>query len=359
MHRRTLPELPKTMRAAVYRGRGKVRVESLPVPALKAGEVLVRVACCGVCHTDLKKIRYGLQKPPRVYGHETAGTIVRTGRGVRGWKVGDRVAVFHHVPCGDCFYCDRGAFAQCAGYKKTGTTAGFEPAGGGYAEYVRVLPWIVRGGMVRIPKGVSFEAAHFLEPLNTCYKAVERLVPARGDVALVFGQGPIGLLFTQLLKLRGAKVLALDLMPSRRRLARKLGAAEALDPRAASVQHSVDRRTKKRGADLAVVAVPSEPAAQQALNLLRPGGQVLLFAHTRRGDEIALDPSAVCVDEKTVLGSYSACPDPGGKIAQLVFRRKVKAEPLVTHRYPLARIAEAFRRAEQPDGRSLKVVVLP
>lgn len=359
MHRRSAPSLPKTMRAAVYRGRGKVRVETLPVPETGAGEVLVRVACCGVCHTDLKKIRYGLQAPPRVYGHETAGTIVRTGRGVRGWKVGDRVAVFHHVPCGDCFYCGRGAFAQCAGYKKTGTTAGFEPAGGGYAEYVRVLPWIVRGGMVRIPRGVSFEAAHFLEPLNTCYKAVERLAPARGDVALVFGQGPIGLLFTQLLKLRGAQVLGLDLLPPRRRLAKKLGAAEALDPRAASVRRSVGRCTKNRGADLAVVAVPSEAAARQALALLRPGGQMLLFAHTKRGDELAFDPSSVCVDEKTVLGSYSACPDPGGKIARLVFRRKIEVEPLVTHRYPLARIDEAFRRAERPDARSLKVVVLP
>ena len=214
--------IPAQMKAAVYRGRGKVVVETVPVPAISAGEALVQVAACGVCHTDLKKVEHGLQEPPRIYGHEMAGTIVALGRGVKGWKIGDRVAVFHHIPCGRCFYCDRQDYAQCPVYKKTGSTAGFEPAGGGFAEYLRVLPWIVKGGMVKVPKGVPLENASFLEPVNTCLKGVDRLRLRKGDVVPVFGQGPIGLLFTQLLKARKAKPVGLDLIPSRLSLSTNL-----------------------------------------------------------------------------------------------------------------------------------------
>src|SRR4051812_43626376 len=117
------------MRAGVYRGVDDVRVETVDEPAIGPGEVLVRVEVCGVCGTDLKKIHYGLVPPPRIFGHETAGTIVAVGAGVEAWKPGDRAAVNHHVPClrPDCFFCSRKAFAQCPVYKRTGATAGFEP----------------------------------------------------------------------------------------------------------------------------------------------------------------------------------------------------------------------------------------
>ncbi|MEN9776552.1 MAG: hypothetical protein RJB04_307, partial [Verrucomicrobiota bacterium] len=130
--------IPKTMRAVVYRGVNDLQVEEVPVPRIKSSELLVRVGICGVCPTDIKKIYSGTQSPPRIYGHETAGTIVRVGSRVQGWKVGDRVGLHHHVPCLDCHFCRHQTFAQCETYKKTGITAGFEPAGGGYAEYVRV-----------------------------------------------------------------------------------------------------------------------------------------------------------------------------------------------------------------------------
>jgi L-iditol 2-dehydrogenase len=238
--------------------------------------VLVKIAACGVCHTDLKKVEYGLQAPPRIYGHEMAGTIAAMGRGVRGWKVGDRVAVFHHIPCGTCFYCQRKDYAQCPVYKKTGSTAGFEPAGGGFAEYIRVLPWIVKTGMVRVPRSVPLEYASFLEPVNTCLKGVDRLNLRRGDRALVFGQGPIGLLFTQLLKARGARPVGLDLIASRRRLSTRLGAEWSADPRSPAFEKRLRKESEGRGADAAVLAVPSEAALKQALSLLRPGGTVLL-----------------------------------------------------------------------------------
>src|SRR5476651_2708585 len=220
------------MRAVVYRGVNDLRVETVPVPRIGANELLVKVAVCGVCPTDIKKIHYGTVPPPRIFGHETAGTIVKIGGGTGGrpqglpasrFKVGDRVALHHHVPCMDCHFCRHRAFAQCATYKRTGITAGFEPAGGGYAEYVRVMNFVLPG-VVKIPAKNSFAEGALLEPVNTVLKAVKRLNLLRGDSVLVAGQGPIGLMFTKILQLRGIRVLATDLMESRLKLAKKFGA---------------------------------------------------------------------------------------------------------------------------------------
>src|SRR5579884_3096989 len=153
--------IPSTMKAAVYRGVGDVRLESVPVPKLEPGEILVRVHICGICGTDLKKIATGSHTAPRIFGHETSGTVAAIGENVAEFSVGDRVVVFHHIPCGKCYYCQHKTFAQCATYKQVGCTAGFEPSGGGFAEYVRVMDWIVREGVERIPDDVSFEQASF------------------------------------------------------------------------------------------------------------------------------------------------------------------------------------------------------
>src|ERR1039458_10647589 len=211
------------MRAVVYRGPNDLRLETLPIPEIHPGELLVQVAVCGVCPTDISKIHHGPAPPPRVFGHETAGVIVKTGSGVRQFRVGDRVALHHHVPCLKCHYCRHRAFAQCSQYKRTGITAGFEPAGGGYAEYVRVMPFVLPG-VVRIPARNSFLEGALLEPVSTVLKAVKRLALLRGDTVLVAGQGPIGLMFTRLLTLQGMKVVATDLLPTRLALAREFGA---------------------------------------------------------------------------------------------------------------------------------------
>ena len=176
----TKQAIPTTMRAAVYRGVNDVRVETVPVPKIGPGELLIRVHTCGICGTDLKKIATGSHSAPRIFGHETCGRGCGSrARAVSQFKPGDRVMVFHHIPCGECYYCRHKTFAQCETYKKVGCTAGFEPSGGGFAEYVRVMDWIVDQGTVRIPDGVSFEQACFVEPVNTCMKGIEtlRLLP--------------------------------------------------------------------------------------------------------------------------------------------------------------------------------------
>jgi L-iditol 2-dehydrogenase len=349
-------KVPKTMRAVVYRGVKDLRVETLPVPRIGTGELLVKVAACGVCPTDIKKIHYGTVPPPRVFGHETAGTIVRVGTRVRGFRVGERVALHHHVPCLKCHACRHRAFAQCPQYKRTGITAGFEPAGGGYAEYLRVMSFVLPG-VVRIPRRNSFIEGAMLEPVNTVLKAVKRLALRPGDTVLVAGQGPIGLMFTRLLALRGMKVVATDLLPARLALARKWGARWALNAGAEDFAQALGLVTRGRGLDAAVIAVPSDAAVAQAQEFVRGGGQILLFAHTKRGSRTAMDLSSVCVDEKDLIGSYSADFTLQKEAAKLVFSRQLHVRSLVTHQLPLAETSAGIDLAAHPSPEALKIVI--
>ncbi len=347
------------MLAAVYRGDSVVALERIAVPEIGPGELLLRVEACGVCHTDLKKVEYNLLPPPRVFGHETAGTVVAVGTGVQKFRVGDRVISFHHIPCSHCFYCERGLYAQCKVYKRVGVTAGFEPAGGGFAQYVRVMDWIVERGVERIPDGVSFEVASFVEPVNTCLKAVEQLAPAAGDVIVVMGQGPIGLIFTMLLALRGIKVIATDTMLRRLELSKLCGAEIALDPLVSDVAKAAAVLTDGRGADAVILATAVPGLVEQAVDCSRPGAKILLFAQTSSKERIELSGASICVGERILFGSYSASVDVQKQSADLVFGGKLPLDLLISHRMPLARIHDAFQLATKPTAESLKIVVTP
>jgi L-iditol 2-dehydrogenase len=345
------------MQAAVYRGNQRVLVEEIPTPEIGPGEILIRVEACGVCHTDLKKVEYNILPPPRVYGHETAGVVARVSSAVTRFQPGDRVIVFHHIPCRNCFYCNRKFYAQCPVYKKVGVTAGFEPAGGGFSQYVRVMDWIVDGGVEKIPEGLSFEEASFVEPVNTCLKAVESSGAAAGDVVLVMGQGPIGLLFTMILAQRGCVVVGTDTIASRLALSKRCGAVLALDPRSADVADQLRGLTGGRGADLVFVATAVKGLVEQAVAFSRPGARICLFAQTSDKERIELSGASICVGERMLFGSYSASVDLQKESADLVFTRKIPVSLLISHRFPLANIEEAFALATNPTEDSLKVIV--
>ncbi len=346
------------MMAAVYRGVSDVRLETVPVPEIEAGEILLRVHTCGICGTDLKKIATGSHSAPRIFGHETAGMVAAVGEAVQTFKPGDRVVVFHHIPCGACYYCRQQTFAQCETYKKVGCTAGFEPSGGGFAEYVRVMDWIVQGGTVRIPEGVSYEQACFVEPLNTCMKGIERLALASEETVLVIGQGPIGIILSVLAQKAGARVITSDLYQQRLTIAKDFGLQNAMDASHSDTVGEVRRQTEGRGADAAILAVASNGLIQTAMDAVRPGGRVLLFAQTQRG-ETAIDPAAICVDEKTLLGSYSASVDLQSESVQMVMHREINLEKLISHRFPLSRAVEALNLAAHPQAESMKIVIQP
>jgi L-iditol 2-dehydrogenase len=346
------PHIPAQMRAVVYRGANDLRLETLPVPEISAGELLVQVAVCGVCPTDIKKIRLGRLAPPRVFGHETAGTIVATGAGVEGWRPGDRVALHHHVPCLACHFCRHRSFAQCPQYKRTGITAGFEPAGGGYAEYVRVMDFALPG-VVKIPARNSFLEGALLEPVNTVLKGIQRLGLLSGDRALIFGQGPIGLLFTGLLAQTGIAVTAVDLLASRLEKARAWGAVRTAMAGAADGGEGVEEAAY----DAVIVATPSDRAVTEGLARVRGGGTVLLFAHTVAGNELGLDLAQICVEEKNLVGSYSSDLTLQEEVAETVFSGRLPVAELVSHRFPLGQTGAAIDLASAPSGETLKIVI--
>jgi L-iditol 2-dehydrogenase len=351
--------IPVTMHAAVYRGSSTIGVEEVPTPEIGPGEILVRVEACGICNTDLKKIVYNLLKPPRVYGHETAGVVAAVGSGVTKFRLGDRVVAFHHIPCLECFYCRRKVYAQCPVYKKVGITAGFEPAGGGFAQYVRVMDWIVERGVEIIPDGVSFERATLVEPLNTCLKAVVQCDPQPGEFVLIMGQGPIGLMFTMLVRRTGAGVAATDTIASRLELARRCGAELAWNPRTVDVATEVRRLTEGRGADLVIVAASGPGIVEQAMACSRPGSRILLFAQTATTERIEASGADVCVGERTLFGCYSASLDLQKESASLVFGGELPLEELISHRLPLVKIRSGIDLALHPGPKSLKIIVLP
>ena len=352
--------IPTTMRAAVYRGINDVRVETVPVPEIGAGEILIKVSSCGICGTDLKKIHTGSHSAPRIFGHETAGTIAAVGTRVQNFSVGERVMVFHHVPCGNCYYCRKKTFAQCPIYKPAGVTAGFEPSGGGFAEYVRVMDWIVRdGGVIRIPDFVPFDQAAFVEPVNTVLKGVKSLNLQPDETILVIGQGPIGILWATLASRLGANVLTSDLYPERHAIAAEFGLRHPIHAATEDVASRAREATEGRGADAVVLAVGGNGLIRTAMEAVRPGGKVLLFAQTQHG-EATFDPAAVCMDEKFLLGSYSSSIDIQSEVEDLVFngyRNGFDLTRLISHRFPLDQAVEAIQIASTPSASSMKIMI--
>ncbi len=359
--------LPSSMHAAVYRAPNQVVTERLAVPEIGPGEVLLRIDTCGICGTDLKKIHTGSHAAPRVFGHEMAGTVAAVGEAVRGFVPGDRVMAFHHIPCGHCFYCRKGTFAQCEQYKKVGTTAGLgAPAGGGFAEYIRVMDWIVGdgvvpAGLVRVPEDIPFEQACFIEPVNTCFKAIRLLKLEPDDTVLVIGQGSIGILLAALARQTGATVLTSDMYAQRHAIAAQFGLNHPLDARG-DVVGACKAATAGRGADVALVAVGADALVAQAMEAIRPGGRVMLFASTQHGTA-PFDPAAVCMDEKTLMGSYSASVAIQQQGIDLVFdgyrSGKLDLTKLISHRFSLEDAAEAVHLAAHPQPNSMKIVLKP
>jgi L-iditol 2-dehydrogenase len=356
------PKIPTEMRAVVYRSVNDLLLETVPVPQIGPGELLVKIATCGICGTDLKKIHVGSHSAPRIFGHEMAGTIVQVGEGVANFALGERVMVFHHIPCGSCYYCRKQTFAQCATYKKVGSTAGFEPSGGGFAEYIRVSDWIVaKGGVIRIPEGVPFEQAAFIEPVNTVLKGVKMLNLQPDETVLVIGQGPIGLMLAALSRRTGARVLTSDLYSERHAIAAKFGLHEPIDAGSESVIERALAASEGRGADASILAVGGSALIKTAMDAVRPGGKVMLFAQTQHGEAV-IDPGAVCMDEKTLLGSYSASTTIVDEVTSLVFdgyRNGFDLTQLISHRFQLEDAVEAVNVASHPQGSSMKIMIEP
>ena len=326
---------PVTMKAAVYRGPNDLRVESVPVPEIGPDDVLVRVAACGVSTSDVKRVQMGVKPFGTILGHEIAGTIERVGADVDGWRAGERVVarLLRGVP-------------------------GEEVLGGGFAQYVKVpAEFVDEDGLVEIPRAVSFEEAIFLVPVNTCLRGIRLLDLDEHSQVLVAGVGSLGLLLMQLAIREGASVIAADPLAGRLALARELGAARIVDPTQEDIQAVCREATEGRGADAAIVAGVGAGPIRDAIRATRARAKILLFGQVAKGDEASVDIGDVCLDEKHLIGSHSFSGEEADEADEIVFRREIELARLVTHRFPLDQVAEAFRRAaDRADGVG-KVVV--
>jgi len=319
------------VRAIIYHRHDDIRLEEVPIPTIGPGELLVRVAGCGLCGSDLLKIQQRAASPVKL-GHELTGMVVEDGFGVTRFAPGQRVVVAHHVPCGECRYCRHGNVSMCAAFK----SSNLDPCG--FADYVRVPSGHAQRVTLALPDSLSDEAGSFTEPLACVVRAVRRSAAQPGDLAVVVGLGTIGLLMAQTLRAAGIEVLGLDTVPERLTFAGAYGvaAANATETRLAE---RVRALSDGRGADLVVLTAGGEPAFTQALRLARAGGAVHLFAATP-GVQAQLDLDELYHRELTIQTTYSSSPEDLRAALDLLASGQVRVEGLYSHRLPLARFDE-------------------
>jgi L-iditol 2-dehydrogenase len=339
------------LRVGVYYRNSDVRVEERPVPVIGDGELLVKVIASGICGSDVMEW-YRIKKAPRVLGHEMAGDIVAIGKGVRDYKVGDRVFVSHHVPCDFCHYCNSGHQSVCETLRSTN----YEP--GGFAEYLRVPQINVEKGVLVLPPQVSYEDGVFIEPLG-CVVRAQRVAGMRaGLCVVVLGSGMSGLLHIQLARLRGASVVvATDLSDYRLLMARTHGATAAVSAKE-DVPAKVMEANGGRLADIVIICTGSPKAVEQALGSVDRGGTVMFFAPTDPGVSTAVDINKIWSNDISIRTSYAASPEDLKDSLDLIASKRFKVSDLVTHRFGLSEIQKAFDVVCKAQD-SLKVIIYP
>jgi L-iditol 2-dehydrogenase len=336
------------MQAAVIAAPGRAVVETRDTPHAAPGEVVVQVAACGVCGTDVHLLHGGFRAHyPLLPGHEFSGTVVEAGAGVTHLAVGDRVVIDPNIACGQCPYCRRGLIHFCENLTALGVDLP-----GGFAEY-SVLP---AAQAYRVPESLSFEAAAFTEPLACCLHGLDRACIAAGDRVVLLGAGPIGLLMLQLVRLAGAAtVMVSEPVATKRELAASLGADEVVDPNQDDLAARVRARTEI-GADVVIECVGAAATVSQALTLPRRGGRVVLFGVSPKEAEVPVRPYDVFINELTLVGSYIN-PFTHARALELLAAGRVRVEPLISHRLPLSRFPQALDLAG--GGSAMKVIVAP
>jgi L-iditol 2-dehydrogenase len=340
------------MRVAVWYNNRDVRIEERPVPRIGPGELLVRIIASGICGSDVMEW-YRLDRTPLILGHEIAGEVVGVGEGVKIYKVGDRVAVAHHVPCNTCRYCLSGNHTVCDTLRRTN----FDP--GGFAEYVRLPAINVNRGVFPLTDDMSFEEATFIEPLACVLRGQRRANLHPGQSLLVIGSGISGLLHVQLAKALGAgRIVAVDINDYRLKAAKKFGADAVIN----ADEFSPDRMREVNGgwlADLVIVCTGAVTAVNQALATVERGGTVLFFAPTAPGITIPISINDLFWrTDITLTTSYAGSPADYAAALQLIQAQRLPVREMITHRLGLAETGLGFRLVAEAKE-SLKVIIEP
>lgn len=330
---------------------GRLELADLDVPRIGEREILVRMRVCGICGTDLAKL-HGMRVTPLVLGHEVVGDIEQVGPGLKTYSRGDRVAVHHHVPCHTCFYCTHGDHTMCPEFPRSN----LDPCG--FAEYFRAPRTNVdKGAVFQIPSNMSYEEAAFAEPTGCCIRALNRLGVRPDDTFLVIGAGPAGLTHIQLLGALGVRtIFATDIVDFRLEWASKFGASAAMDATRSDLRATILDATMGRGVDKVIVASGSSKAIESSLNLVRKGGRVLLFGVPPGGSYLNCDASQIFIRETKLVPSYSTTEEEMKTALEMMASKKIQLTEMISHRFALTDITEAFHAAEDASS-SLKVMV--
>ncbi|MFY9716628.1 MAG: alcohol dehydrogenase catalytic domain-containing protein [Thermoplasmata archaeon] len=331
---------------------GTVRLEETPAPIPGPGELTVTLAACGVCGTDLEKVR-GNYRTAGILGHEPVGRVDQLGAGTDGYRVGQRVFVHHHVPCGVCDVCARGDPTFCATYSRTN----IDP--GGFAETFRVpAENVARGAVLPLDDRVDWGTGTLLEPAGCALTAIGRVGLPPGSTVVVLGLGPVGILYARLVKALGARwVAGTEISERRRDVALRGGIDAALEPRAPEdLRRAVDRATGGQGVDLAVAATGHPSVLTTATELVRRGGTVNLFGLPASGSRLDVDLQRLYLRGIRLVPSYATTEPDLRTIHRLVVEGKLSVRDLVSQTFPLDEISEAFRVAARPED-SMKVLV--
>ena len=340
----------ETMKAAVAYDFKDIRIEDVPVPEVGPREALVKIAACGICSGDVMPW-YIRKKAPIVLGHEPAGTIVEIGNEVKGFKVGDRVAMHHHAPCFTCHFCMRGDYVQCDTWRKSRLFPG------GISEYVKIPEENLQGDTLLLPNSVSMEDATLTEPTACVVKGFKRARIREGDIVLVQGLGTMGQMNILLAKHYGAKmVIATDFNNFRCDYAKKMGADLVVNLNERDLFEAVKEATSGIMADIVVVGPSSIKAMEDGIRCCGRGGTVLLFTPTPKEENLLINPHDIYFNEVSLVPSYSCGPFDTREALELIEMGLVTAGKLVTHRFPLEQAGEAFRITADA-GDSIKTIV--
>ncbi len=335
------------MKAAVVHGKDDIRIEEYPSPQAGPGEMVVKVRSSGICATDIKTLLgQGLPKNlPTILGHEVVGEVFELGEGVAGFQTGERVAVYPIAVCGECYYCKNGRHNLCK--KEFGLAHGID---GGFAEYVRLPRQIINaGGVIKIPKDLSYEKAVLAEPLSCGLAALRANKVKSGDKVVVVGAGPMGLIHLKISKWIGATVIMADLLDKRLKIADQMGADFCINVSKTSLMDEVKKITDGAGAEVVITSLGVPKVIEESLKLVRNGGTFNIFGGPPAGQPITIDPRWVHYSEIIITGTFASTPDEFKKAIDLIASGELEVEDLISDKFTLDNMLDAVERAKKQD----------
>jgi len=348
------------MKAQVYRGAQQLCFEDIERPDLQAGDVLVRVVATGIAPQDINRCAVPIGEWPRILGREIVGTIAECAAGCEGWTIGQRVAVRSRVPCLQCEDCINERFSNCVSYRSQITTAGFIPSGGGFAEFVRIPKYLVeRGGLWAIPSSVNWEQALFLDPLQRCLGAIARAQIRPGQLVWILGAGSIGSTLMLILHRFGIRTVITDMNPDRLDRARDLNAGTVIPSVYDDLHTKIQSFTNGKGADAAIITVPTQHCLHHAIDGTRRGGQIVLLCDDPFNRMQSIDPCLFSRRELNLTAGFSLAVRQRSLAEELICDRHLMLEQTISHRYALEELPIAVDRARVESPDTVKLVVYP